>query len=115
MQQLIFVILVLAALALIGLVLIQHGKGADVGASFGSGASNTMFGSVGSMPFLTKLTGIIAIIFFVACIALGYFTVKQARQETKALTLPATQQTITLPVKGQTTPATASMPKPVKK
>ena len=57
MYQLILIIHVLIAVAVIGLVLIQHGKGADIGAAFGSGASNTVFGSQGTGSFLFKLTG----------------------------------------------------------
>ncbi len=72
MQSLILVLHVLFSLSLIGLVLMQHGKGADAGASFGGGASNTMFGSQGSMPFLVKLTGLIAILFISTSLILGY-------------------------------------------
>jgi preprotein translocase subunit SecG len=72
MQQLILVLHVLVALALISLVLLQHGKGADVGAAFGSGAANTMFGSVGPASFLMKLTAILGAVFFVTSIALGF-------------------------------------------
>ncbi len=73
MQQLVLILHVLVAVSLIALVLLQHGKGADVGAAFGSGASNTMFGSTGSMPFLVKLTGVLAAVFFLTSLALGYF------------------------------------------
>lgn len=72
MQALILIIHVLVAISLIGLVLLQHGKGADVGAAFGSGASNTMFGSTGSLPFLIKLTAILAAVFFATSLALSY-------------------------------------------
>jgi preprotein translocase subunit SecG len=80
MQALILVIHVLVAISLIALVLLQHGKGADVGAAFGSGASNTMFGSTGSLPFLIKLTAILAAIFFATSLALSYLAMphKQA-------------------------------------
>jgi preprotein translocase subunit SecG len=80
MQAIIFVIHVFAALGLIGLILIQHGKGADMGAAFGGGASNTVFGSVGSMPFLTKITALLAAIFFATCLGLGYITSKEVKQ-----------------------------------
>lgn len=72
MQSLILVLHVLVAIAIIALVLMQHGRGADVGASFGSGASNTMFGSAGSLPFLMKLTAVLAGIFFLTSISLSY-------------------------------------------
>ena len=77
MQALILVIHVLAAIAIIILVLLQHGKGADVGAVFGSGGSNTMFGSVGSMSFFMKLTSILAAIFFATSLTLSYLASHQ--------------------------------------
>ena len=64
MYQFILGIHILIAIAVIGLVLIQHGKGADIGASFGSGASNTVFGSQGTGSFLFKLTGGLVLAFF---------------------------------------------------
>ncbi|MFZ6674391.1 preprotein translocase subunit SecG [Undibacterium sp. Xuan67W] len=66
------VIQVLSALAIIGLVLLQHGKGADMGASFGSGASGSLFGATGSSNFLSKSTGIAAAVFFGATLALAF-------------------------------------------
>lgn len=72
MQQLIMIIHVLAAVAIIALVLMQHGRGADVGASFGSGSSNTMFGSAGAVPFLMKVTVACAAIFYMTSISLSY-------------------------------------------
>jgi len=63
---------VILSISLIGLVLMQHGKGADAGAAFGSGASSTVFGSRGSGNFLSKATTIIAALFFVVCMALAY-------------------------------------------
>ncbi|AKZ64086.1 preprotein translocase subunit SecG [Herbaspirillum hiltneri N3] len=62
----------LAALTIIGLVLLQHGKGADMGAAFGSGASGSLFGATGSSNFLSKSTGIAAAIFFAATLALAF-------------------------------------------
>ena len=63
---------VLLAIGIIGLILIQHGKGADVGAAFGSGASGTVFGAQGSASFLTRLTAILATLFFINSLALAY-------------------------------------------
>jgi preprotein translocase subunit SecG len=77
MYQLILMIHVLIALVLIGLVLIQHGKGADIGAAFGSGASNTLFGSQGTGGFLFKLTGGLALAFFVTSLALSNMVAHQ--------------------------------------
>ncbi len=72
MREVIIVIDVLSAAALVGLVLLQQGKGADIGAAFGSGASQTLFGARGSANFLTRATAILATIFFVANMALAF-------------------------------------------
>lgn len=64
---------VLSALAMIGLVLVQHGKGADMGASFGTGASGSLFGATGSANFLSRSTAIAATVFFLSTLALAYF------------------------------------------
>jgi preprotein translocase subunit SecG len=71
--NLIVVLQVLSALAIIGLVLVQHGKGADMGAAFGSGASGSLFGASGSSNFLSKSTAVAAAIFFASTLALAYF------------------------------------------
>lgn len=74
----IVVIQVLSALAIIGLVLLQHGKGADMGAAFGSGASGSLFGATGSSNFLSKSTAIAAAVFFGATLALAFVGSKRA-------------------------------------
>ena len=63
---------ILVAVAIIGLVLMQHGKGADMGAAFGSGASGSLFGASGSANFLSRTTGILAAVFFVTSLSLAY-------------------------------------------
>jgi preprotein translocase subunit SecG len=63
----------LSALGMIGLILIQHGKGADMGAAFGSGASGSLFGASGSANFLSRTTAVLAGVFFVCTLALAYF------------------------------------------
>lgn len=73
MQTILTVLQVFLSLGLIGLVLIQHGKGADAGAAFGSGASATVFGAQGSGSFLTRLTAILATLFFLTSMALAYY------------------------------------------
>jgi preprotein translocase subunit SecG len=73
MQQFLMVLHILIAFCLIGLILIQHGKGADAGAAFGSGASATVFGARGSASFLTHTTAILAALFFIISIGLNYF------------------------------------------
>lgn len=72
MHQIVLGLHVLIALALIGLVLMQHGKGADAGAAFGSGASATVFGAQGSSNFLSRATAILATLFFITSLALAY-------------------------------------------
>jgi preprotein translocase subunit SecG len=71
--NLIVVIQVVSALAIIGLVLVQHGKGADMGAAFGSGASGSLFGASGSSNFLSKSTAVAAAVFFASTLTLAYF------------------------------------------
>ncbi len=77
--NLVVVLQILAALVMIGLVLIQHGKGADMGASFGSGASGSLFGATGSANFLSRSTAVCAGVFFCCTLALAYFSNDRAR------------------------------------
>ena len=84
-EKVFLVLLVLDVLALIGLVLLQQGKGADVGAAFGSGSSGTVFGSSGGANFLTRLTTFFAVLFFVLSFGLAYL----AKERTEfSATLP---------------------------
>ena len=83
-EKVFLVLLVLDALALIGLVLLQQGKGADVGAAFGSGSSGTVFGSSGGANFLTKLTTLFAVLFFVLSFSLAYWA-KERTQSSASL------------------------------
>lgn len=71
LQTIVFVLNILSALAVVVLVLMQHGKGADMGATFGSGTSNSLFGASGSASFLSRTTAIAATIFFATCFALA--------------------------------------------
>ena len=68
---------VLSALAIIGLVLLQHGKGADMGSGFGGGASGSLFGATGSANFLSRTTAVLATIFFLLSLALAYVATKK--------------------------------------
>jgi len=79
METVLIVIHLLLSLGLIGLVLIQHGKGADAGAAFGSGASATVFGSRGSGSFLSRTTGILAALFFATSLALAGFAMNRSK------------------------------------
>lgn len=81
MYEILIAVYLVIALALIGLVLIQQGKGSDMGASFGAGASATLFGSNGSGNFLTKTTAILATLFFVISIFLGSITANSNKVE----------------------------------
>jgi preprotein translocase subunit SecG len=73
-MTLVLALQLLSALAMIGLVLVQHGKGADMGASFGSGASGSLFGATGSANFLSRSTAVCATIFFVCTLALAFMS-----------------------------------------
>lgn len=70
--NLVVVLQVVSALLIIALVLLQHGKGADMGAAFGSGASGSLFGATGSSNFMSKSTGVVAAVFFAATLSLSY-------------------------------------------
>jgi len=100
MQTILIVIHLLLALALVGLVLLQHGKGADAGAAFGSGASATVFGSRGSTSFLSRATAVLATLFFITSLVLAYYSMQMARDEG-------------LMVEPAAPPTTMEMPKPV--
>ncbi len=73
LHNLLIAVQIIAALVMIGLVLVQHGKGADMGASFGSGASGSLFGATGSANFLSRSTAACATVFFVATLSLAFF------------------------------------------
>jgi preprotein translocase subunit SecG len=78
---LILIVDVVVALGIIGLVLLQHGKGADVGAAFGSGSSGSLFGASGSANFLSRTTAILATVFFVTTFVLAYLASHRPRDE----------------------------------
>ncbi len=79
----------LSALIMIGLILVQHGKGADMGAAFGSGGSGSLFGASGSANFMSRATGILATVFFVCTLALAYFSGVRPVGSTSVLDRPA--------------------------
>jgi preprotein translocase subunit SecG len=76
----IIVVHVLVALAIIGLVLLQHGKGADMGSGFGGGASSSLFGATGSANFLSRATAALATVFFILSLVLAYIATNQPRE-----------------------------------
>lgn len=77
METLVWVAHVIFAIAVIALVLLQHGKGADMGAAFGSGSSGSLFGATGSANFLSRTTAILAALFFLTSLVLGYYGLQQ--------------------------------------
>jgi preprotein translocase subunit SecG len=92
---------IIAALVMIGLVLIQHGKGADMGASFGSGASGSLFGATGSANFMSRSTAVCAAVFFACTLALAFYSNDRARPSTgsvldrPAISVPAASGPLT--------------------
>jgi preprotein translocase subunit SecG len=90
-MNLLVVLQMLSAIVMIGLVLVQHGKGADMGASFGSGASGSLFGATGSANFLSRSTAVCASVFFVATLGLAFLSggQNQAAPESSVLDRPA--------------------------
>ena len=102
METLTLVVHVLAALAIIGLVLLQHGKGADMGAAFGGGAAGSLFGATGSANFLSRTTAVLATVFFVTSLGLTWFSAHKTDAKGVMSTQPASQAPATAPA---TTPA----------
>lgn len=84
LESVIIVVHLLVAAAVVGLVLLQQGKGADAGASFGAGASATVFGSQGSATFMSRFTGILAAVFFITSLGLAYFAKEKADMISRA-------------------------------
>jgi preprotein translocase subunit SecG len=102
---------VLMALAIIGLVLLQHGKGADMGSGFGGGASGSLFGATGSANFLSRTTAVLAAIFFVSSLALAYFATQRPREAGSVVDrAPAVQQKKAEPAQPQTQPEKPTPP-----
>src|SRR5947207_14617806 len=79
--QVLIVLHVIVALGIIGLVLLQHGKGADMGSGFGGGASSSLFGATGSANFLSRATAILAAIFFALSLALAYVATRRPTEQ----------------------------------
>ena len=88
----VIVLHVLLALAIIGLVLLQHGKGADMGSGFGGGSSASLFGATGSANFLSRTTAVLATIFFLSSLGLAYFATNRPRAGAGILDAVKTEQ-----------------------
>lgn len=72
---------IIVAIVMVGFILIQHGKGADAGASFGAGAAGTVFGAAGSANFMTRATAVLATVFFITSLALAWYAQRQAEDQ----------------------------------
>ena len=108
---------VLAALGICGLVLLQHGKGADVGAAFGSGSAGSVFGSAGSANFLSRATAVLALVFFLTSLSLTYFSTRKGDAGGVMSEHPVSTQSapgqLPTEIPGQTAPGrTAPVPAP---
>ena len=102
LQTILLVLHLLVAVAICGFVLLQHGKGADMGAAFGSGASGSLFGAAGSANFLSRTTGILAAVFFALSLGLTWFA------STRSVPSGVMQQGLM----EKTAPATSDVPAP---
>ena len=108
---------VLVAAALVGLVLLQHGKGADMGAAFGSGSSGSLFGAAGSANFLSRTTAILATVFFLSSLGLTYFGATRSgptdimkQGVTETVPAPAAKETKASDVPRSSAPAIPAAP-----
>ena len=81
LNNVVLILQILSAFVMIGLVLIQHGKGADMGAAFGSGSSGSLFGASGSANFLSRTTAVLAALFFILSLALAYVATRRPLEE----------------------------------
>lgn len=95
--SLVLAVHILVAVTIIGLVLMQHGKGADMGAAFGSGASGSLFGATGSANFLSRATGILAAVFFVTSLTLAYVASSKPKTTGSVMQEPVQSQTVSQP------------------
>ncbi len=98
--SLVLTVHILVAISIIGLVLMQHGKGADMGAAFGSGASGSLFGATGSANFLSRTTGVLAAVFFVTSLTLAYIGSNKPKTTGSLMQEPVQSQTVSQPVSG---------------
>ncbi|HEY0337311.1 MAG TPA: preprotein translocase subunit SecG [Burkholderiales bacterium] len=113
MEIVILVLHILAAVGIVGLVLLQHGKGADVGAAFGSGASGSIFGASGSANFLSRATAILALVFFITSLGLTYFSSRKSDTRGVMADHPVTTQKVPGQIPGQTPGQAAPVAPPV--
>ena len=105
MYEALLVVFLIVAIGLVVLVMLQQGKGADMGASFGAGASGTLFGSSGSGNFMTRMTAVLATLFFVISLILGNLSTNQSKKGSE-------WENLGQPVKSEQTTAPAAPTKP---
>ncbi len=118
LSKIVYVVMLLSAIGVVVLVLLQHGKGADMGTGFGAGASGSLFGATGSANFLSRTTAVLAAVFFISTLALAYFATNRPRaggsvmQNLPTQTVPAAPNGLpdapalkTAPAAAQPTPA----------
>ena len=109
MVQVLIVFHVLLAIGIVVFVLLQQGKGADMGAAFGSGASGTVFGARGSASFLSRTTAVLAALFFITSLSLAYFTDYQSNKK-DILEVLKSDEVPPLPAQQKTAPSPSEMP-----
>jgi len=102
---------VIAAIGVVGLVLLQHGKGADMGAAFGSGASGSLFGASGSANFLSRSTAVLAAVFFLTSMGLTY-VISHKPQAASVMDVPASAPPASQPAAAPQKPAESAPPAP---
>jgi len=122
LETILFVLQIVVAIALCGLILLQHGKGADMGAAFGSGSSGSLFGAAGSANFLSRTTSILAAVFFLTSLGLTYLGTTHAKSSimqqgvmqdapvTKAVEGAAPGSTVPAPAKSDPVPVPTPSP-----
>ena len=104
--SLVLTIHIIVGIAVIGLVLLQHGKGADMGAAFGSGASGSLFGASGSANFMSRLTAGLAAVFFITSLSLAYIAMH------KPVATGSVMDNVSVPATSPSAPSTATPPAP---
>ena len=108
--SLVLTVHIIVAISIIGLVLMQHGKGADMGAAFGSGASGSLFGATGSANFLSRATGVLAAVFFATSLTLAYVASSKPKTTGSVMQEPLQSQPDSQPalVRGESSGAVAA-------
>lgn len=111
MELLVWIVHVMVAITVVVLVLLQHGKGADMGAAFGGGSSGSLFGASGSANFMSRATAVLATMFFLTSLSLTYFSMQESEAKLAPLVAPAAP-TAPVPAAPQSSPdKTDAIPK----